>query len=186
MASLAVALIHSRPYKPQGRGKIERFFKSVRSQFIPGFSGTTLNEINMEFEAWLAHEYNVRKHSATDQKPLERFIDGIECIRATPDNLKEHFRRTVRRKVNNDRTIILDKRLYEGPVELIGKPVELLFHENEYDRVELRCQQKSWGFLKQVDLNVNCRVMRGKNNDRVVSLEETSAAETGQMWGGRP
>jgi len=185
MASLAVALIHSRPYKPQGRGKIERFFKSVRSQFLPGFSGTTLKEINMEFESWLAHEYNVRKHSATGKKPLERFIDGIECIRATPDNLKEHFRKTLRRKVNNDRTIILDKRLYEGPVELIGKPVELLFHENEYDRVELRYQQKSWGFLKQVDLNVNCRVKRGKNNDRVVSLEETNAAETGQMWGGK-
>ena len=184
LASLAVALIHSRPYKPQGRGKIERFFKTVRSQFLPGFAGTTLQEINVEFQEWLDREYNVRKHSATGKKPLERFIDGIECVRTTPDNLKEHFRKTIRRKMNKDRTIILDKRLYEGPVELIGKQVELLFHENEYDLVELRYQQKSWGFLKQVDLNVNCRVKRGKNNDSIISVEGKTVAETGKMWGG--
>ncbi len=185
MASLAIALIHSRPYKPQGRGKIERFFKTVRSQFLPGFSGTTLQEINMKFQEWLDHDYNVHKHSATGKKPLERFIDSIECIRSTPDNLKEHFRKTVRRRMNKDRTIILDKRLYEGPVALIGKQVELLFHQNEYDRVELRYQQKSWGFLKQVDLNVNCRVKRGKNNDSIISVQETTVAKTGQMWGGK-
>jgi len=73
--------------------------------------------------------------------------------------------------------------LYEGPVELIGKQVELLFHKNEYDRVELRSQQKSWGFLKQVDLNANYRVKRDKNNDPVISVKETTA-ETGKIWGG--
>lgn len=184
MASLAIALIHSRPYKPQGRGKIERFFKSVRSQFLPGFTGTTIEEINAGFEEWLAHEYNDRRHSATGKKPLERFTDGIECIRSTPDNLKDHFRKTVRRRVNKDRTIILDKRLYQGPVALIGKQVEVLFHEGEYDRVELKYQNKSFGFINQVDLNVNCRVKRDKNNNPVISVEKATA-ESGQMWGGK-
>ena len=184
MASLAIALIHSRPYKPQGRGKIERFFKSVRSQFLPGFTGATIEEINAGFEEWLAHEYNDRRHSATGKKPLERFTDGIECIRSTPDNLKDHFRKTVRRRVNKDRTIILDKRLYQGPVALIGKQVELLFHEGEYDRVELKYQNKSFGFINQVDLNVNCRVKRDKNNNPVISVEKATA-ESGQMWGGK-
>ncbi len=183
MASLAIALIHSRPYKPQGRGKIERFFKSVRSQFLPGFADGTIEEINVAFEAWLAHEYNDRRHSATGKKPLERFTDGIECIRSTPENIKDHFRKTVRRRVNKDRTIILDKRLYQGPVALIGKQVELLFHEDEYDRVELKYQNKSFGFINQVDLNVNCRVKRDKNNNPVISVEKATA-ESGQMWGG--
>jgi transposase InsO family protein len=181
-ASLNVALVHSRAYKPQGRGKIERFFKTVRSRFLPGFTGTTLEEINHDFEHWLAHDYNERKHSAIGEKPLKRFTDGIECVRPTPDNLKDHFRRIVRRKVNNDRTVILDKRLYEGPVQLIGKQIELLFHENDYDRVELRHNGKSYGFLKPVDLNVNCRVRRDKNNEPVIFGDGTSP-ETGQMWG---
>lgn len=184
MASLSIALIHSRPYKPQGRGKIERFFKSVRSQFLPGFTGTAIEDINAVFEEWLSHEYNDRKHSATGKKPLERFTDGIECIRPTPENIKDHFRKIVRRRVNKDRTIILDKRLYQGPVAVIGKQVELLFHEDEYDRVELRYQQKSFGFINQVDLNVNCRVKRDKNNNPVISVEK-AIAESGQMWGGK-
>jgi len=129
-ASLGIALCHSRAYKPQGRGKIERFFKTVRSQFLPGFKGAGLDEINQAFKEWLSSDYNVRKHSATGRKPLARFSDGIECIRATPDNLKDHFRKTIRRKVNRDRTIVLDKHPYEGPVALIGKQVDVLYHAN--------------------------------------------------------
>jgi hypothetical protein len=57
----------------------------------------------------------------------------------------------------------------------------LLYHENEYDRVELRYKQKSYGFLRQVDLHANCRVKRDKNNDPViVSGDETPLS--GQMW----
>ncbi len=33
-ARLGIKLIHSRPYRPQGRGKIERFFNTVTSQFL--------------------------------------------------------------------------------------------------------------------------------------------------------
>ena len=33
-ARLGIRLIHSRPYRPQGRGKIERFFNTVTSQFL--------------------------------------------------------------------------------------------------------------------------------------------------------
>ncbi len=180
-ASLGIALWHSRAYKPQGRGKIERFFGSVRSQFLPGFRGNSLDEINQAFEAWLSGDYNVRKHSATGKKPLERFVDGIECIRPTPDNLKDHFRKTVRRKVNRDRTIVLDQHLYEGPVALIGKQVDLLYHENEYDRVELKYKQESYGFLRQVDLHANCRVKRDKNNDPVI-LSNNTTPLNGRMW----
>lgn len=66
-------------------------------------------------------------------------------------------------------------------MELIGKQVELLFHDNEYDRVELRFKQQSYGFLRAVDLNVNCRVKRDKNNAPVISSDNI-APETGQIW----
>ncbi|MCK7511408.1 MAG: DDE-type integrase/transposase/recombinase [Desulfobacterales bacterium] len=38
-ASLGVALIHSKPYTPEGRGKIERFFRTIRGDFLPDFRG---------------------------------------------------------------------------------------------------------------------------------------------------
>jgi len=34
-AKLGITLIHSRPYVPQGRDKIERFFRTVRLQLMP-------------------------------------------------------------------------------------------------------------------------------------------------------
>ena len=181
-ASLGIALIHARPYKPQGKGKIEKFFKTVRSQFLPGFTGSTIGELNDSFAAWL-EEYNNRKHSTTGKKPLQRFADGMECIRPTPADLRDYFRKKVQRKITKDRTIMLDNHIYEGPVELIGKKVELLFHEGEYDQVELKHGQKTYGILKPVDVHVNCRIKRDKNSKPVIEVVNPTA-QTGGVWGG--
>ena len=63
-ASLAIALIHARPYKPQGKGKIERFFKTVRSQFLPTAELSSLERLNQSFTDWLENTYHQRVHRA--------------------------------------------------------------------------------------------------------------------------
>ena len=182
-ASLGIALIHSKPYKPQGRGKIERFFKTVRGQFLPGFKGQTLNELNEAFDGWLTHVYHQRKHSATKQNPFERFTANLHCLRTAPENLHDHFRKLARRKVNKDRTITLNGHLYEGPVPLIGKRVELLYHPNQPDQVEVKYQNKSFGMLALVNLNVNCRIKRDKNNNpQIHSNTDAGQYGGGQLW----
>jgi len=182
-ASLAIALIHSKPYKPQGRGKIERFFKTVRGQFLPGFKGQSLNELNEAFDGWLTHVYHQRKHSATKQNPFERFTVNLHCLRAAADNLHDYFRKLALRKVNKDRTITLNGHLYEGPVPLIGKRVELLYHPNQPDQVEVKYQNKSFGMLALVNLNVNCRIKRDKNNNpQIHSNTDAGQYGGGQLW----
>lgn len=181
-ASLGISLVHAKPYKPQGKGKIERFFKTVRSQFLPDFTGKSLMEINEAFEKWLADEYHSRKHSSTGQTPTSRFVDNIECVRSAPPNLRDHFRKVARRRVNKDRTVVLDRVVYEAPVELIGRQVELLYHEDERESVEIRYGNKSYGTLHQVDINVNCRVRRDKNNNIAIS-EGGTTPQSGQVWG---
>ena len=94
-ASMGIALIHSKPYKPQGRGKIERFFLTVRGQFLSGFKGQTLDELNEAFSVWLNHTYHQRKHSATGQTPLSRFTSQMHCLRTSPANLKDYFRKVA-------------------------------------------------------------------------------------------
>jgi len=69
-ASLAIALIHSKPYTPQGRGKIERFFRTVRGQFLPGFKGQTLNELNEAFDGWLSNIYLKENTRPPSKAPL--------------------------------------------------------------------------------------------------------------------
>ena len=180
-ASLGIALIHARPYKPQGKGKIERVFKTIRSQFLPGFIGKTLQDINESFGRWLTDEYHCRKHSSTRQSPISRFVDNIECIRSAPQNLKDHFRKVARRRVNKDRSVVLDRIMYEAPVRLIGKQVELLYHEDQRETVEIRYKQKSYGMLVQIDIHVNCRVKRDKNNNIAISSRELTP-QSGQIW----
>lgn len=180
-ASLGIALIHSKPYQPQGRGKIERFFKTVRGQFLPGFKGQSLNELNEAFEGWLTHIYHQRKHSSTKQSPFERFTANLHCLRAAPDNLHDYFRKVARRKVNKDRSITLNGKLYEAPVALIGKRVELLYHESKPQQLEVKYQNKSFGMLAPINLNVNCRVKRDKNNNPQIH----SDTDPGQYGGGK-
>lgn len=86
-ASLGIALIHARPYKPQGKGKIERFFRTVRGDFLTGFRGKTLDDLNMAFDAWLTDVYHARKHTAIGQSPFERFTSNMPCLRAAPVDL---------------------------------------------------------------------------------------------------
>jgi transposase InsO family protein len=179
-ASLGIALIHAKPSQPQGKGKIERVFKTIRSQFLPGFSGKKLEEINQSFEEWLI-EYHERKHSSTGQSPISRFVDNIECVRSTPQNLKDHFRKVARRRVNKDRSVVLDRIMYEAPVPLIGKQIELLYHEDDREAVEARHKNKSYGMLRQIDIHVNCRVKRDKNNDIIIS-STGNPPESGQIW----
>jgi transposase InsO family protein len=182
-ASLAIALIHSKPYTPQGRGKIERFFKTVRVQFLPGFNGQTLTELNEAFDGWLSDIYHQRKHSSTKQSPFERFAANLQCLRAAPDNLYDYFRKVARRKVNKDRSITLNGRLFEAPVALIGKRVELLYHDNQPQQVEVKYQNESFGMLAPVNLNVNCRIKRDKNNNpQIHSHTEFNKYDGGKLW----
>jgi transposase InsO family protein len=180
-ASLGIALIHARPYKPQGKGKIERLFRTVRSHFLSGFRGATLSELNKALECWLRDDYHQRKHSATGQSPLGRFAAGMQCVRCAPNDLPDHFRSVVRRRVNRDRTIVINRRLYEAPVELIGKRVEVLLHEQSPEAAEVKWQNKSWGMLSVVDLQVNCRVKRDKNR-QIQLLSDEPRPESGQLW----
>jgi transposase InsO family protein len=180
-ASLGIALIHARHYKPQGKGKIERFFRSVRASFLSGFEGKTMAELNDSFTAWL-QEYHERRHHSTGQPPFERFTSKMECLRAAPSNLRDHFRKCARRRVSMDRTVILNGRLFEAPIQLIGKRVELLFHEGDDLPVEIFLNGKSYGFLPPVDLHVNCRVKRDKSRNARMIPSGGTHYRGGSLW----
>lgn len=180
-ASLGIALIHARPYKPQGKGKIERFFRTVRMQFLAEVDQMSLDELNGAFDLWVKQVYHQRVHSGTGKKPIDRFTSRMECLRAAPDDLKDHFRMIAKRRVSKDRTLTLDGNLFEAPVPLIGQRVDLLYHMDSPKKVEVRWQQKSYGYLTAVDLNVNCRVKRDKNNQAQIS-SESHTPTGGKIW----
>jgi transposase InsO family protein len=181
-ASLGIALVHTPPYTPQGRGKIERFFRTVRTSFLPELTVTTLDDLNQAFEKWLTR-YHQRVHSSTGKTPFERFTANMELIRTAPSDIMDHFRQEARRRVAKDRTISLNGRLFEAPVQLIGEYVRLQYHDQKPDRVEVFYQGKSYGLLDTVDLKINCTVTRKRDKDEI--RVEQHSASSGQLSFGR-
>jgi transposase InsO family protein len=172
-ASLGIVLLHARAYQPEGKGKIERWFKTVRGGFLCINKATTLEGLNDDFSRWLS-VYNETRHSITGQPPIKRFAKNIECVRAAPKDLEDHFRKSARRTVAKDRTISLNNRLYEAPVELVGRQVTLLYHEDDPERVEVFFGGKTHGFVSLVDVNVNYRV---KRQSGVIRIETDNAPD---------
>jgi putative transposase len=166
-ASLGIALVHSKPYQPQGRGKIERAFRTVRSDFLAGFRGETLDDLNEALAIWVRNVYHNREHRSTGETPLRRFATHSECLRPAPKDLQDHFRKQARRRVAKDRTVTLAGRLYEAPTALIGKQILLLYHPEDLARLEALYNGQSYGMLRAVDLNVNCRVQRQQGNLKI-------------------
>jgi putative transposase len=80
-AKLGIKLVHSAPGRPQGRGKIERFFRTVNGEFVveiaagegePGRQVSDLAEMNRLFTAWVETVYHRRVHSETAAAPPPR------------------------------------------------------------------------------------------------------------------
>lgn len=53
MLELGGALVTHRPYEPQGKGRIERFFEFMQGRFIAEHTATALPELNRQFRRWL-------------------------------------------------------------------------------------------------------------------------------------
>lgn len=157
-ASLEVSLSFAKPYRPQGKGKIERFFRTVRSQFLPELpKEVSLEELNNQWDQYV-NRYHSRKHGTTGQEPIKRYLEGAQLLRGAPENLPQFFRKKAVRKVNNDRTVKLDGQLFEAPLGLIGMNVTLRY-EN-YDRIEVFLDEVSRGFLSPLDPHSNSRIYR--------------------------
>ncbi|HJX38586.1 MAG TPA: DDE-type integrase/transposase/recombinase [Anaerolineae bacterium] len=160
-ARLGVALLHSAPYTPEGRGKIERFFRTVRMQLIPLLAeNLSLEKLNEQLHAWIDGDYHQRIHSTTGQTPLERYLAHLSLLRSAPKDVHDYFRVVVRRKVDKDRTVTLNGKLFEAPVGLIGKYVMLLYHPHDPLRIEVLLEEQPQGFLIPLNGGVNSRVRR--------------------------
>jgi len=148
-ASLGIQRIHAAPYSPEGKGKIERLFLTVRLQFLPEVEVseiTTLAELNESFWAWLECVYHRAVHSETEQTPLERYQQGLDTVRsADPEILRKAFLWRETRKVRKDGCIELQGNRYQVDPHLAGRKLELRFDPFDLSRMEVFLEGTSLG-----------------------------------------
>ena len=143
-AVLGIKLIHSRPGRPEGRGKIERFFRTVRDQFLveagDGSGIRDLAGLNRLFQAWTETCYHQAVHSETGEEPLARWARATPAERAVPDpaRLREAFLWSERRRATKTALVSLHGNSYQVDAWLAGKYVELVFDPFDLGHVEVR------------------------------------------------
>jgi putative transposase len=159
-ASLGTLVIHSRPYQPEGRGKIERFFRTSREQFLANLDPKhplSLDELNDRLWVWIESAYHRSEHSALGTTPLLRWQRDIEQVRQLPPatDLRRLFFHRLDRLVRRDSTFLLHNRLYEAPPHLAGHTVEVRFDPLDTGQVELWFQGKLEATARPVDPVIN-------------------------------
>jgi putative transposase len=151
-AKLGIRIIHATPYRAQGKGKIERFFETVRGQFLvevgDGSRIADLEELNRLFVAWVETVYHRRVHDGTGQTPLERWLAGAPFVMPSPEALAEAFLWSVNRQVRKTAEVSLFGNVYEVDPFLAGRVVELVFDPFDLTHIEVRHNGKPWGLAK--------------------------------------
>lgn len=158
---LGIRLTHSRPYRPMGRGKIERFFHFVDTSFKPEAYQqieqgrmATLEELNRGLAAWIEGYYHIREHGSTKQPPKVRAESSSrKPRRATLAELTEIFLWEETRKVDKTGCVSLDGNTYEVDLDLCGERTQLRYDPFDLSRIQVWHQGRQWPDATVVDLS---------------------------------
>jgi putative transposase len=166
-AKLGITLIHARPYLPQGKGKQERWFRTVRMQLLPSLGEAelrSLEALNRRLWAWVEGEYHMSPHKGLEgMTPLDRWMMAAHDVHLVgPDcDLDEMFLFEQKRRVQKDRTVSLHGVVYEVDASLVGETVTLRFDPSHRGRpVDVYFKGRKIERAKRVDLYANCFVRR--------------------------
>ena len=130
---LSIRLVYCRPYAPEGKGKLERWHRSLRAQFLSELDTTHIHDLadlNARLWAWVEQIYHRTEHSGLcNQTPLARYqqdLPRIGTLGARAAQLDELFLHRIERYVRRDGTVSFQGKRFEVPYELVGKTVLLV------------------------------------------------------------
>jgi len=109
------------PESPQQNGKQEHFWTLVEGRLLPMLEGEpalTLDLLNTATQAWIEQEYHRTVHSELKKTPLERYLEGPDVSRPSPDSeaLRRAFRMEVTRtQRRSDGTVTVEGVRFEVP-----------------------------------------------------------------------
>jgi transposase InsO family protein len=134
-------LCHTPVRDGAAKGKIERFFRTVRAQFLSlQLDLRSIKVLNDQFTRWVEDEYNNRLHSTLQMKPIDRFGLDLSRIIFLPPNQDndELFHMEVERQVKKDNTFSLQNVRFEAPCDLRRQRIQV-----RYDRQRKRPDKAS-------------------------------------------
>lgn len=128
-ARIKMSLPHTPPGQPRGRGKIERWFRTVREQFLTGKECSTLAKLNEDLQKWIA-QYHQSVHSSLAMSPLNRKdMDAGPLLRQVDpiQNIDALFRIEVDKTIQADGCIRLYGRRFEIKDAIAGQKIKIAY-----------------------------------------------------------
>jgi transposase InsO family protein len=152
-ANLSMQQPHTPARRPQGRSKVERFFRTVREQFLARQKYKTFDAINTAFIQYL-NDYHHRIHSTLQCSPMQKRLSVDSVCKHVPEvaDIESLFRLKRRCRVYNDQTIRLHKKAFEVPGCLPGGRITVYYMPWDLCRVYYGQDLK---LAKPVDLTAN-------------------------------
>ena len=159
---IGTLLCHTPVRDGAAKGKIERFFRTVRAQFLAKeLDLSSLTALNRQFLLWVENDYNCRTHSTLQMKPIDRFGMDLKPIRfLSPERAgDELFYIEKERNVLADNTFRLGGTRYEAPADLHSRKVQIRFnrHDPKNGQVIVYYKGHRIGIATPLDFTANDR-----------------------------
>jgi putative transposase len=161
---LGCLLCHTPVRDGAAKGKVERFFRTVRDCFLSrNLDLSSVDALNRAFSAWVEDEYNGREHSVLNMRPIDRFGLDLSRIRFLPPNQAndELFFVEQDRNILTDNTFSPRNIRYEAPRDLRSKKAQVRYSRTHFDRVVVFFKGERMGEARPVDFVANDRKPRG-------------------------
>ena len=151
-----------------GKGKVERCFRTVKDGFFNTLDWNTITSIQQLQELYTEYlntEYINKSHSAINNTPRERFMQDYEnIVRKTDEQIEECFLHKATRNVRNDATISFSNMIYEVPQEYIKKYITIKYSPDNLETLYIYSDKNErLHTVKAIDKISNSKVKRADN-----------------------
>ena len=165
-ASMGIALIHAKPYSPESKAKIERSFRTVKDNFINCKDWNVVNsleELNKEYNEYIASEYNSKYHSGIENIPRNRFQKDYDKIKfiESKEEIEKIFLHIEEKPVAADSTIRLRGKDFEVPQKYIKQRILIKYSPEDLSHVYIyNPKEKKLEKIEPVDKIANSKMKR--------------------------
>ncbi len=124
-----IAMPHTPAYQPQGRGKIERFFRTVRDQFLARVEAKTLDHLNRCLQEWVSTYHQAPHEGIGGEAPLQKRMRLKDVCRPLPEttNIDALFMQKRLCRVYKDGTFRLQNRIFEAPKAIPNSRTQVFY-----------------------------------------------------------
>ncbi len=167
-ANCGMELIYTKPYSPQSKAKIERWFHTMKETWMRGINWIDIKDID-ELNDMLndfINEYNNKVHSSlinngVNISPRERWFKDQDQIRKIDNNqIDEYFLHTAYPTIRADSIAHVKRIEYEVPTKYIGKKVTVKYDFQDRSKAWIYDNGKKFEAIHIVDKIANSKIKR--------------------------